>query len=67
MSAGRIVLLVFGILFVLGSFGLLISGGVVLTVDNAFKDDRILSPDLPINSDTRQSSPIRNLCPYLVV
>ena len=54
MSAGRIVLLVFGILFVLGSFGLLIGGGVVLTVDHAFKDDQgYYSTDtLPVYSNT---------------
>jgi hypothetical protein len=40
MSAGRIVLLVFGILFVIVSFGLIVSGGVVLGVDNSFRDDQ---------------------------
>jgi len=39
MSAGRIVLLVFGILFVLAAFGMLIGGGVILAFDNSFKDD----------------------------
>jgi hypothetical protein len=38
MKAGRIVLLVFGIIFVLISFGLLVGGGVILAVDNGFKD-----------------------------
>jgi hypothetical protein len=40
MSAGRIVLLVFGILVVLLSFGLLASGGTLLAVDNSFKDNQ---------------------------
>ncbi len=40
MSAGRIVLLVFGILIVLLSFGLLASGGTILAADNAFKDNQ---------------------------
>jgi hypothetical protein len=39
MSAGRIVLLVFGILFVLAAFGLLVSGGILMAVDSAFKDN----------------------------
>ncbi|MBN1191092.1 MAG: hypothetical protein JXA46_15150 [Dehalococcoidales bacterium] len=38
MSAGRIVLLVFGILFVLVAFGLLMGGGIIKAVDSAFKD-----------------------------
>jgi hypothetical protein len=40
MSAGRIVLLVFGILVVILSFGLLASGGTILAADNAFKDNQ---------------------------
>jgi hypothetical protein len=40
MSAGRIVLLVFGILFVIVSFGLMVSGGVILAVDNSFRDQQ---------------------------
>lgn len=40
MSAGRIVLLVFGILFVIVSFGLIIGGGVVLAIDSALRDDQ---------------------------
>lgn len=52
MSAGRIVLLVFGILLVLGSFGLLIGGGVTLAFDNTFKDDQGFynTGSVPINS-----------------
>ncbi len=38
MSAGRIVLLVFGILFIMAAFGLLLSGGILVAVDSAFKD-----------------------------
>jgi hypothetical protein len=38
MKAGRIVLLIFGVLFVITSFGLLIGGGVLLTLENSFKD-----------------------------
>jgi hypothetical protein len=40
MSAGRIVLLIFGILFVIGSLGLIIGGGVTLFLDNTLKDDQ---------------------------
>jgi len=40
MKAGRIVLLVFGILFVITSFGLLIGGSVLLTLENSFKDSQ---------------------------
>ncbi len=40
MKAGRIVLLVFGILFIIVSFGLLVGGGVVLAADSAFKDNQ---------------------------
>jgi hypothetical protein len=52
MSAGRIVLLIFGILFVLGSFGLLTGGGIILAVDNAFKDDQgyYTTGNLPIDA-----------------
>jgi hypothetical protein len=39
MSAGRIVLLVFGILFVLAAFGLILGGAVLMAVDSAFKDN----------------------------
>lgn len=54
MSAGRIVLLVFGILFVLVSFGLLIGGGVVLAMDNTFKDSQgfYTSGNIPVSSST---------------
>src|SRR5512143_84762 len=38
MSAGRIVLLIFGIIVVLISFGLLVSGGAILAVDSTFMD-----------------------------
>jgi hypothetical protein len=38
MSAGRIILLVFGIIFILVSFGLLAGGGVVLAFESAFRD-----------------------------
>ncbi len=38
MSAGRIVLLVFGIIFLLISFGLLIGGGVILAFEGALRD-----------------------------
>jgi hypothetical protein len=40
MKAGRIVLLVFGILFVITSIGLLIGGGLLVTLENAFKDQQ---------------------------
>jgi hypothetical protein len=40
VSAGRIVLLVFGILLVIVSIGLIIGGGVALAVDNMFKDSQ---------------------------
>jgi hypothetical protein len=40
MSAGRIVLLIFGILFVIVSFGLMVGGGVILAVDNSFRDEQ---------------------------
>jgi hypothetical protein len=40
MSAGRIVLLIFGIFFVLVSFGLLGGGGAILAAENSFKDDQ---------------------------
>lgn len=39
MSAGRILLLIFGILILLGSVPLLFGGGVLLWVDLALKDD----------------------------
>jgi hypothetical protein len=39
MSAARIVLLVFGILFVLAAFGLILGGGIVLAIDSSFKDN----------------------------
>jgi hypothetical protein len=39
MSAGRIILLIFGILFILGSVPLLLGGGALLWVDIALKDD----------------------------
>jgi hypothetical protein len=38
MSAGRIILLVFGIIVVLISFGLLLGGGVILVFDSSFRD-----------------------------
>jgi hypothetical protein len=40
VSAGRIVLLIFGILFVIFSFGLIIGGGVALAVDSRLKDSQ---------------------------
>lgn len=40
MKAGRIVLLVFGILFVITSIGLLIGGGLLMTLENAFRDQQ---------------------------
>jgi hypothetical protein len=40
MSAGRIVLLVFGILLVIFSIGLIIGGGVALAVDSSLKDSQ---------------------------
>jgi hypothetical protein len=40
MRAGRIVLLIFGIFFVLVSFGLLGGGGAILAAENSFKDDQ---------------------------
>jgi hypothetical protein len=39
MSAARIVLLVFGILFVLAAIGLILGGGIVLAIDSSFKDN----------------------------
>jgi len=39
MSAGRIILLIFGILFILGSVPLLFGGGALLWVDIALTDD----------------------------
>ncbi|HUU62824.1 MAG TPA: hypothetical protein VMX96_02730 [Dehalococcoidia bacterium] len=39
MSGGRILLLIFGILFMLGSVPLLLGGGALLWVDIALKDD----------------------------
>lgn len=38
MKAGRIILLIFGVLLVVTSIGLLIGGGVIMTLENAFKD-----------------------------
>jgi hypothetical protein len=38
MSAGRVILLVFGIIGVLISIGLLVGGGAILWVDNTIKD-----------------------------
>jgi len=38
MSAGRIVLLVFAIILILASIGLIIGGGVILAFDTGFKD-----------------------------
>jgi hypothetical protein len=40
VNAARIVLLVFGILFVLAAFGLIVGGGVVLAVDSSLKDEQ---------------------------
>ena len=40
MKAGRIVLLVFGVLFVITSIGFLIGGGVIMTLENNFKDQQ---------------------------
>ena len=40
MSAGRILLVVFGGLFVLISIGLLIGGAAVLAFDSTFKDSQ---------------------------
>jgi hypothetical protein len=40
MNAARIVLLVFGILFVLAAFGLILGGGIVLAIDSSFKDEQ---------------------------
>jgi hypothetical protein len=40
MNAGRIVLLIFGILFALAAFGLIIGGGAILAIDRSFKDDQ---------------------------
>jgi hypothetical protein len=40
MKAGRIVLLIFGIIAVMTSIGLLIGGGVIMTLENAFKDQQ---------------------------
>jgi hypothetical protein len=38
MKAGRIILMVFGILIVITSFGLLISGGIITALQNNFRD-----------------------------
>ncbi len=38
MGAGRITLLVFGVLFVLISFGFMVGGGAILAVNKTFKD-----------------------------
>ncbi len=40
MKPGRIVLLVIGVILVLTSCGLIIGGGVILTIENAFKDSQ---------------------------
>jgi hypothetical protein len=54
MSAGRIVLLVFGIIVVLISFGLIISGGTLLAVDSTFRDSQgyYTTPFAPVTANS---------------
>lgn len=54
MSAGRIVLLVFGVIVLVISLGLLTAGGVVLWVDNVIKDNDgfITSSDIHLQRDS---------------
>jgi hypothetical protein len=54
MSAGRIILLIFGILFVLVSLGLIAGGGVILAFEGSFKDSEgfYTIHDIPVRIDS---------------
>jgi hypothetical protein len=61
MSAGRIVLLVFGIIFVVVSFLLVIGGAVALAVDSTFRDNEgfymLQSIPVQVNSNAVITAP----------
>lgn len=56
MSAGKIVLLVFGIIFILVAFPLLVGGGVMVAIDRTLRDDEGFYSIHGLNIDA--SSPI---------
>ncbi|HSW58538.1 MAG TPA: hypothetical protein VLH15_09060 [Dehalococcoidales bacterium] len=56
MKAVRVVFLVFGILFVIASLGFLISGGVIMTLENTFKDAQGYYSTAPFPVETRAAA-----------